>query len=90
MDRSVKEIEDEIESIGTDIHTASGKDATEEHMILSQPSAALIAAQLEIPEIQMEIERAVWQVERNINAKQNLQDTAESISPEKKSQEKEE
>ena len=39
-----------------------------EQMLLSRSSGKVIAEQLEIPAVAVEIERAVWQVERGIRA----------------------
>jgi hypothetical protein len=73
MDRELKQIKDELERIRVNTQIATEDTTTNEHMLLSRSSGAIIAAHLEIPEIQMEIDRAVWQVERAINAGHNPQ-----------------
>lgn len=46
--------------------------ALDEEMVLSQSSARLIADTLEVPELEIEIERAVAQVERSLAARHEL------------------
>lgn len=47
-------------------------DAQSEEMVLSQSTARLIAETLEVPELEIEIERAVAQVERSLAARNEL------------------
>ncbi len=89
MERSVKGIEDDVKDIRLNPRKTAERAAPNECMLLSQSSAAMIAAQLEIPEIQKEIERAVWQVERNIKAQENLQGANENNSSQEKAQKQE-
>ena len=70
MDEFVKQIEDEVDNIGKKTPTGFETDESKEQMSLLPSSGALIAEQLEIPAIQMEIDRAVWQVRRGIKASQ--------------------
>ena len=51
---------------------------TPEHMLLSKSSGRIIAKRLEIPAVEVEIERAVWQVERAIKAQRELREEKKS------------
>lgn len=54
-------------------------DARDEEMVLSQSSAKLIADTLEVPELEIEIERAVAQVERSLAARHELVEEKKEI-----------
>ena len=70
-----KELEDlNVESIGKATPSIDG-----EKMLLNKSSAQLIADQLEIPELAVEIKRAVWQVERSLKAKQEYREEKKEI-----------
>lgn len=43
-----------------------------DRMLLSQKDGALMARCAEVPELALEVERAVWQVERSISASKEL------------------
>ena len=85
----VKQIEGEIKNIGKDTQNGIEMEDPKEQMLLSPSGGALIAEDLEIPGIQMEIDRAVWQVERAIKAQQGMEgsDTAK-ITNEKSEQQR--
>lgn len=83
MDKTIKQIEDEVKRLGVNTPFSAESTATNEYMLLSRSSGAIIASHLEIPEIQMEIDRAVWQVERAISERQNPQGVAKNTSKEK-------
>lgn len=70
IDHSIKQIEDELNDIGTDTQIGPIVEEPREKMLLSPASGAVIAERLKIPEAQMEIDRAVWQIERTITAQQ--------------------
>lgn len=53
--------------------------ALDEEMVLSQSSARLIADTLEVPELEIEIERAVAQVERSLAARRELAEEKRKI-----------
>lgn len=68
-----------LRDLGQDIHAISSMDPNtsisgvdQEQMLLDRESGELIADYLEIPEIAVEIKRAVWQVERSLKSKQEL------------------
>jgi hypothetical protein len=44
-----------------------------ETMVLSKPNAKIIAKALEIPELEMELDRAIWQVETALKSQEALQ-----------------
>ena len=51
----------------------------EEKMLLSESSGQLIADYLEVPELAVEIQRAVWQVDRALKAKQEYQEEKKEL-----------
>ena len=87
MDKFVKQIDDEVENIKKDSRNGMKVKEPNEQMLLSSSSGALIAERLGIPGIQMEIDRAVWQVERAIKAQQDKEiSNKEKTSHEKSEQ----
>ena len=70
MDASMKQLDKEVEQIFQTPLISQEAGEPEEQMLMSASSGAVIAGQLKIPEIQMEIDRAMWQVDRAINARQ--------------------
>ena len=76
MDKQVLDLATEVKSIGHEskVKPKSIPDRPEEKMLLGQSSGAVIANYLEIPELAVEVQRAVWQVERSLKAKQALQE----------------
>ena len=62
------------ESASASSSTASRETEVEdgEEMLITKSSGTVIAKWLDIPEIHTEIDRAVWQVERSIRARQEL------------------
>lgn len=46
-------------------------------MLLSPSSGKVIADYLEVPELEAEIERAAWQVEKSLKARQDLKEEEE-------------
>ncbi len=71
IERSLKEIEDQVK--GKASPDATVEDGGEEKMLFLKSGGAVIAEHLEMPEVQMEIDRAVWQVERAIKTQQHKQ-----------------
>ena len=45
----------------------------DEKMLLSQETGRVLAESLNIPELEVELERAIWQVERSISQKKEAQ-----------------
>lgn len=70
MDRSLEQIDKEVKQIALDTPANPELEEHKEQMLMSASSGAVIAGQLGVPEIQMEIDRAVWQVERAIDAQE--------------------
>lgn len=70
MDASIKQLDKELKQISQTSLISQEAGEPEEQMLMSASSGAVIAGQLRIPEIQMEIDRAVWQVDRAITAQQ--------------------
>ncbi|KAM3077176.1 hypothetical protein ACMFMG_003360 [Clarireedia jacksonii] len=62
-----------------DPKSVSSKPSNVERMLLQQSDASRIASSLNIPELQLELERAVWQVERDLQAKKDLRDEKERL-----------
>ena len=59
-----------------------------EQMLLSKADGILIADSLQIPELAPEVERAVWQVEREIKAQNELEDEKSKLESAKEDKEK--
>ena len=59
-----------------------------EQMLLSKADGILIADSLQIPELAPEVERAVWQVEREIKAQNKLDDEKSKLKPAKEDDKK--
>ena len=77
--------QDEEESNEKDGDDSAAEDQSE-RMILSKASGKTIAEQLEVPALEVEIERAVWQVQRDIKAREER--TEEKKEEEVKSSQK--
>lgn len=71
MDRSIKELDKEMDSYRSGSSVKSAPDDTEERMLLSKSSGQLFVEYLEVPELAVEVERAVWQVEKALRAQQD-------------------
>ncbi|MDI1485310.1 MAG: hypothetical protein OHK93_000447 [Ramalina farinacea] len=48
-----------------------------EQLLLSKTSGKIIADELEVPALEVEIERAIWQVERDMKAQEQSQQEKE-------------
>jgi hypothetical protein len=48
-------------------------------MVLTKESSKLIAGALEVPELEMELDRAIWQVENKLNGEQELKEEKEEL-----------
>ena len=59
-----------------------------EKMLLSEADGILIADSLKIPELAPEVERAVWQVEREIKARKELDDDKSKLKSVKQDKER--
>lgn len=68
--------------------TASQASINEETMVLHKSDGKLIAQALEIPELEVELDRAVWQVETALKAEEELEGKAEMAAANPKSKEK--
>ena len=86
MDRDIKQIEEEVKNIRINTQLVPDNTATNEYMLLSPSSGAIIAAHLQIPEIQMEIDRAVWQVERAIKAQKDQKEVDKTTTLKEKAE----
>ena len=71
MDKAIKVLNKEVDSLQSESSVISAPEEAEERMLLSKPSGQLFALYLEVPELAVEIERAVWQVEKNLRAQQD-------------------
>lgn len=76
MDRKLRDLDVEYDNISSKSSTepTTPPQKTEEELLLSRSSGALIADCLKVPELAVEIQRAVWQVERSLKAKRELQE----------------
>jgi len=74
MDKRLWDLGQELHGISSDPTNKQNSGVKQERMLLHQSSGELIAEYLEIPELAMEINRAAWQVERTLKAKQELQE----------------
>ena len=70
MDASIKELDKEVDSFQSGSSAESAPPETEERMLLSKSSGQLFAGYLEVSELAVEVERAVWQVEKALKAQQ--------------------
>ena len=71
MDTAIKDLDREVDSLQSGSSVMSAPEETEERMLLSKPSGQLFAQYLEVPELAVEVERAVWQVEKGLKAQQD-------------------
>ena len=74
MDMSIEELDKETDSIRSGSSINSVPDENEERMLLSKSSGRLVAEYLEVPELAVEIDRAVWQVEKALKTQQELKE----------------
>ena len=74
MDKAMGELDKEMGSIRSGSSTTSVPDNQKERMLLSKPSGQLFAGHLDVPELAIEIERAVWQVEKALKAQNELRE----------------
>lgn len=77
LETSLKEIQGEVQEDHKEESNEKARDKSSieeepERMILTNTSGKTIAEQLEVPALEVEIERAVWQVERDIKAREEL------------------
>ena len=85
MDVSMQQIETEnaalspTPSSSTDGRNKEETGFEEEQMLLSKSSGKVLADWLEIPEIQVEVDRAIWQVERSIRGKRELSEEKKEL-----------
>ena len=71
IDRSIKELDKEMDSFRSGSSVKSAPNDTEERMLLSKSSGQLFVEYLEVSELAVEVERAVWQVEKALKAQQD-------------------
>ena len=72
MDTKLRELQMDLESVGSRTHQDQSSQDLDEKLLLSQGSGQLIADYVDIPELAVEIQRAVWQVEKSLRAQQDL------------------
>lgn len=72
MDKKLRDLDQELQNVGSNPTDKEVYYVKQEQMLLDQSSGELIAEYLQVPEMAAEIKRAVWQVERSLNAKQEL------------------
>ena len=86
MDTSMEELDKEMNSIRSGSSVKSVLDENQERMLLSKSSGQLFADYLDVPELAVEVERAVWQVEKDLKAQQNLREEKAELDAATKSQ----
>ena len=77
MDAAIKYLDKEVDNLQSGSGVKSAPEETEERMLLSKPSGQLFAQYLEVPELAVEVERAVWQVEKGLKAQQDSKEKSE-------------
>ena len=75
MDMTIEELDKEVASVRSGSNVKSIPTVTEEKMLLSKSSGQHFADYLDVPELAVEVERAVWQVEKSLKAQQKLKET---------------
>ena len=73
IDKTLDDIRLEAKSTGSDASSDAVAGVQQEKMLLSKSSGSHLARYTEIPELAMEVERAVWQVEKSLRSKQELE-----------------
>lgn len=84
MDMRLRNLGQELHSINLNPTDKRVSAVKQEQMLLDQNSGEVIAEHLEIPEMAVEIKRAVWQVERSLKAKQELGEEKNALEQAKK------
>lgn len=79
MDKTLGELGMDLDSIRSKTSSQPALDINEEILLLGETSGDLIADHLEVPELAVEINRAVWQVGRSLKAKQELKEEQKEI-----------
>ena len=79
MDQKLQDLDLEVKTLGHAPNTESVHAPTGEKLLLDESSGQVIADHLKIPELAMEIKRAVWQIKRSLRAKQELQEEKRDI-----------
>jgi hypothetical protein len=67
----------------------TGDGMPKEVMLLDKSNAPLIAQALELPELEVELERAIWQVESSMKSKQELQEEKQELNKAEETAQKE-
>ena len=71
MDTAIKGLDKEVDSFQSGSSVKSTLNETEERILLSKHSGQLFAEYTEVSELAVEVERAVWQVEKDLKAQQD-------------------
>ena len=79
MENEVKNLSDEVNEAGVIASDKCIPNGVGEKMLLSESSGQLIADSLDVPELAVEIKRAVWQEERSLRARQEYQEEKQEI-----------
>ena len=74
MDMKMRELNVGVENVGSNARQDHSPREVEEELLLSHGSGQLIADYVGIPELEAEIQRAVWQVERSLKAQRDLRE----------------
>ncbi|KAL9126228.1 MAG: hypothetical protein Q9217_004688 [Psora testacea] len=72
LDTSLQQLQEEARSISRSGDSKYTEEDSPEQMLLSKSSGKIVAEQLNIPALALEMERAVWQIERSIKARREL------------------
>ena len=79
MDLQLRSLRMQLQNIGSEPDSKASPDMAEEKMLVDESSGQLIADYLQIPELAGEIKRAVWQVGRSLNAREEYREEKQEI-----------
>ena len=74
MDQKMQELDNDNHSIKSGVKSKAVTDGMAEQILLSRTDGSLIAEFVNVPELKVEIERAVQQVEKSISKQQEFQE----------------
>ena len=72
-DAPLRQLQDDVQKMNEQSQDAETGEPPPERMLLSKTSGKIIADQLEVPALEVEMERAIWQVERGMKTEEDDQ-----------------
>lgn len=84
IDANIERVKKDLESLkagrkGNPKQSVVSIDESRERMLLSRTNGKLFAEMLEVPELEPELARAVWQVEKALSGQEELQEEKQEI-----------